>query len=679
MNEIAKQISSYLGSSMMSDEEFFEHYGTPQRFPGDPHGSGRYREGSGEDPFQHSMNFLSRIDKLKKEGWTETPENIKKEFDMTSTEYRREKSICKDEVRIARVAAAKRLRDNSGYGPTEIAKRMGTTESTVRGWFKEDAESRMLKTRETADFLKKKVDESRYGMIDVGKNVERELNVSREKLDTAIKMLEMQGYHKYGGRMPQPTNNNQSTTLNVLAKPEKKHGDIFEYDKIDTIIDYISKDGGNTFEKKFHYPASLDSKRLQIRYAEDGGKDKDGIIELRRGVKDLDLGESRYAQVRILVDGTHYLKGMALYSDDMPDGCDVIFNTNKHKDKSKMEVLKPIKNDPDNPFGANIKDADQGGQYWYTDKDGKRKLGLINKHKDEGDWSEWKDALPSQFLSKQSRPLAKKQLDLAKATKQAELDEIMSLTNPTIKKYYLNEFASKCDGAAVDLKAAALPGQKYHVIIPVNAMGDEQIYAPKYPNGTKLALIRYPHGGTFEIPILTVNNKNQVAKKLLGTDIDDAVGISSKVAERLSGADFDGDTVMCIPTHDPKGKVKITSTPPLKDLEGFDNKLEYGPDPGSKGLKIDSKGVEHYYRNGREYKVMKKTQTNNEMGKISNLITDMTLGGASEQEIARAVKHSMVVIDAEKHKLDYKQSYIDNGIQELKNTWQVKVDKNRKC
>ena len=100
---------------------------------------------------------------------------------------------------------------------------------------------------------------------------------------------------------------------------------------------------------------------------------------------------------------------------------------------------------------------------------------------------------------------------------------------------------------------------------------------------------------------------------------------------------------------------------------------------GSKGLKIDSKGVEHYYRNGREYKVMKKTQTNNEMGKISNLITDMTLGGASEQEIARAVKHSMVVIDAEKHKLDYKQSYIDNGIQELKNTWQVKVDKNRKC
>ena len=50
----------------------------------------------------------------------------------------------------------------------------------------------------------------------------------------------------------------------------------------------------------------------------------------RRGVADLDLGDSHYAQVRILVDGTHYLKGMAMYSDDMPDGADIVFNTNKH-------------------------------------------------------------------------------------------------------------------------------------------------------------------------------------------------------------------------------------------------------------------------------------------------------------------------------------------------------------
>ena len=93
------------------------------------------------------------------------------------------------------------------------------------------------------------------------------------------------------------------------------------------------------------------------------------------------------------------------------------------------------------------------------------------------------------------------------------------MTNPTIKKHLLSKFADECDSAAVHLQAAALPGQKYHVIIPVNSLSDNEVYAPNYDNGTKLALIRYPHGGTFEIPILTVNNKNAAAKKLLGSDV----------------------------------------------------------------------------------------------------------------------------------------------------------------
>jgi hypothetical protein len=345
----------------------------------------------------------------------------------------------------------------------------------------------------------------------------------------------------------------------------------------------------------------------------------------------------------------------------MPDGVDVVFNTNKKKctpalGEKDNTVLKLIKKDPDNPFGSLIKDAEQGGQYWYEDKNGEKKLGLINKRADEGDWDDWSNTLPSQFLSKQSLSMAKKQLNLAKADKLAEYDEICSLTNPTVKKHLLEEFASNCDSAAAQLKAAALPGQKYHVIIPVTSLKDTEVYAPNYENGTKLALIRYPHGGTFEIPILTVNNKHAAAKKLLGTDIVDAVGINSKVAERLSGADFDGDTVMCIPTHDKSGKVKITSTPPLKGLEGFDPKVEYGPET---------------YK-GREIKYMKNTGT--QMGIISNLITDMTLGGASQDELARAVRHSMVVIDAEKHRLDYKQSEIDNNIAALKKKYQITVD-----
>ena len=664
MNPIAKEIASYIGSAQLTDEEFLEHYGMPRR-------SGRYPYGSGKEAYQHSLDFLGRIDKLKKQGWTETPENIKKEFDLSVKQYRMEKSICNDTRRSYQVATAKSLKKD-GLSTSEIGRRMGVNESTVRNWFDKEAESRMMKCKETADFLKKEVDKKK--MIDVGAEVERELNISREKLDTALYMLEREGYHVYGGRVPQPTNKNQMTTQKVLTTPEKKNSDIFKYDEVKTITDYISKDGGDTFEKKFTYPSSMDSKRLKIRYKEDGGVDKDGIVELRRGVPDLDLKGDRYSQVRILVDGTHYIKGMAVYSDKMPDGVDVIFNTNKSKNVSKMDVLKEIKKDPDNPFGSAIKDADQGGQYWYTDKNGKKQLGLINKRAKEGDWSEWADTLPSQFLSKQSKQMAKKQLDLAKADKAAEFEEIMSLNNPTIKKYYLDKFASSCDSAAVDLKAAALPGQKYHVILPINTLKHTEVYAPQYKDGTKLALVRYPHGGTFEIPILTVNNKNSLAKRIIGTDAIDAVGITSKVAERLSGADFDGDTVMCIPTHDKKGKVKIASRPELEGLKGFDPKLRYGADPD--GVITDSKGNKRYYREGREFKPMKEGSKNTEMGIISNLITDMTLFGATETELAAAVRHSMVVIDAPKHKLDYKQSYIDNNIAALQKKYQTKFDKN---
>lgn len=652
MNPIAEEMNDIL-----------IHYGMPRR-------SGRYPWGSGEDPYQHGRDFLGRIEELKKTGWTETPENIKKEFGLSTTQYRAQKGLAKDERRMLNVARAKSLKED-GLGDSEIARKISeeigrdVNESTVRSWLNAESESRMKKARETADFIREQIDKK--GMIDVGAGVSHELNISKEKLDQALAILEAEGYPVYGGRVPQVTNPAQKTTIKVVCPPGTEHKDIYNYENIHSLNEYISRDGGDTYEKKFHYPESMDSKRLMIRYKEDGGIDKDGVIELRRNVPDLSLGESRYSQVRILVDGDRYLKGMALYSDDMPDGVDVIFNTNKSKDVPMRDVLKKIKDDPDNPFGSAIKDVTQGGQYWYDPKTGERvsastkgaKLGLINKRADEGDWTEWKDALPSQFLAKQSRSLAKKQLDLAVADKTDEYNEISSLTNPTIKKHLLMKYADECDSAAVHLQAAALPGQKYHVIIPITSMKDTEVYAPNYENGTELALIRYPHGGTFEIPILKVNNKQPLAKKLIGTDSIDAVGINSKVAERLSGADFDGDTVMCIPTNDKAGKVKIISTPPLKGLEGFDPKTAYPERKGMKYMKDPVTG---------------KDSTQMQMGIISNLITDMTLKGATQDELARAVRHSMVVIDAGKHKLDYKQSEIDNNIAALKKKYQTTID-----
>ena len=659
---------SYLPNPPLDDELL--HYGMPRR-------SGRYPWGSGDEPYQHSRDFLGRVEEMRKAKFTYTDENgkkwtgdnaIAKSLGYNSTDFRTVYAIAKDQRRIDDVATAKRLKEKEGLNNTEIGKKMGINESSVRSLLNSDSESRMKQARETAEFLKKNVDEK--GMIDVGKGVERELNISREKLDQALFILQAEdGYEVHGGRFEQVTNKGQMTTQKVLCPPGTPHSEIYNLDKVHTLNDYISRDDGQTFEKKFHYPESMDSKRLMIRYKEDGGINKDGLVELRRNVPDLSLGESRYSQVRIMVDGKKYIKGMAVYGDDkdFPPGVDVIFNTNKSNKVAKLDVLKDVKNDPENPFGSLIKDADQGGQYWYTDSNGKRKLGLINKRSDEGDWTEWKDALPSQFLSKQSKSMAEKQLGIAKANKQEEFEEIMALTNPTVKKYYLNKFAQSCDSAAIHMQAAALPGQKYHVILPITSMSDKEVFAPGYKDGQKLALIRYPHGGTFEIPIVTVNNKNKEALKMIGKTSIDAIGINSRVAERLSGADFDGDTVMCIPTHDRAGKVKITSTNPLKELEGFDNKIEYG---GEKRIGPD--GKEHYYRNGREYSIMKKTDT--EMGRISNLITDMTLLGADEKELARAVKHSMVVIDAEKHKLDYKASEKDNNIAGLKKKYQGKTN-----
>jgi len=637
------------------------HYGTKRH-------SGRYPWGSGDDPYQHSGDFVARIDGLRKEGKSE--KEIAEMFKMSTTDLRKEYTTANNERRRLEIDRIKSLKEK-GYSNYKIGEIMGLSESSVRSKLNPHTEAKLQKSKETYEFLKKQVAEKGY--IDVGKDVEKELGISKTKFDEALYMMEMDGYKVYDRYIDQATNPGKQTTYKVLCPIDTDIKTFLAVDpeNIKSVGEYKTENDGETFRKKFEYPKSMDSSRLQIRYADDVGPDgvkgieKDGIIELRRGVDDLSLGNSRYSQVRILVDNDRYLKGVAVYSDNMPDGVDVIFNTNKSKDVPMREVLKEIKKDPDNPFGSSIKDANQGGQYHYIDKNGKEQLGLINKRSDEGDWADWSNNLPSQFLSKQPYALAKKQIDLAIDQRQKEYDEICSLTNPTVKKKLLQDFAEGCDSAAVHLKAAALPRQQYHVIIPINSLkgdGDKgnEIYAPNYKDGEQVALIRYPHGGTFEIPICTVNNKNATAKKLLGSDVVDAVGINHKVAERLSGADFDGDTVMVIPISN---KVNIKSTPSLDGLKNFDPKMEYAT------VKKDGK---YYNSQGVEVKIMKNT--GNEMGRISNLITDMTLIGAPNSELERAVKHSMVVIDAEKHKLDYKQSEIDNDIATLKKRYQRSYD-----
>jgi DNA-binding CsgD family transcriptional regulator len=549
-------------------------------------------------------------------------------MDISTTQLRASKAIAKDEQHAAKVSRAQILKAK-GMSNVAIGDEMGLNESSVRALLDPAARARRDEVHSVADMLKEKVD--KHELIDIGVGVENQIGVSETKLKTAVAMLEEQGYKVYKRQVEQLGTGKQ-TTVKVLAGPESEYKDI--YNKEIHPAKAYSSDGGKTFVEP-QPPKNIDSKRVAVRYGPDGGENMDGVIQVRRGVDDVSLGKSRYAQVRIAVDGTHYLKGMAMYADDLPAGVDLRFNTNKKDTGNKLDAMK--KQDPDdslNPFGAVIK---VGGQ-----------RGVMNIVNEEGDWGKWSKNLSSQMLSKQSPVLAKQQLDLAFKRRQDEYEEIMALQNPAIKKMLLEKFADTADSSAVHLKASALPRQGTQVILPINSLKDHEIYAPNFRPGEKVVLVRYPHGGIFEIPELTVNNQNREARAVLSDKENgharDAVGINSKVAARLSGADFDGDTVLVIPNNSRSVKTKS----PLEELKDFDPQKRY---PGYEGMKVMS-------------------DKQKQMGDVSNLITDMTIKRANDHEIARAVKHSMVVIDAEKHKLNYKQSALDNNIKELKAKYQ---------
>lgn len=610
-----------------------KHYGTPRH-------SGRYPWGSGENPYQSVTSFLGGVSDLRKKGLTDT--EIARGMGITTTQLRARISIANAEKRAADVAMAVRLKDK-GYSNVAIGKRMGIGESSVRSLLDPTIQARSEITMNIANILEDRVKEVQF--LDVGRGVENHLGVSRTRLNTAVEILKEKGYKVETLYKEQVDNPGNYTILKVLISPdETRKGLIENQENIKTVINY-SEDGGRSF-LGIEPIKSVSSDRVKIVYSEDGGSDKDGLIELRRGVDDIALGNARYAQVRIGVDDTHYLKGMAIHSDKIPEGVDILYSTNKKRGTPPGEVFKAMEKDPDNPFGSVIR------QKHYIDKQGKQQLSALNIVGDkegageEGSWEEWSRTLSSQVLSKQPTSLAKRQLGLAFDDKQEEFEDIMALTNPVVKKRLLIPFADKCDAAASHLKAAALPRQSNYVILPITSLKDTEVYAPNYRNGEQVVLIRHPHGGKFEIPNLTVNNRHADSKKLLG-NARDAIGINPKVAERLSGADFDGDTVLVIPNSP---RIGIKTSPPLRGLQDFDPKEAY---PGYEGMAR-----------------MKKGSVGTYMGDVSNLITDMTIKGASESEIARAVRHSMVIIDAEKHNLNHKQSYIDNGIAALKKKYQ---------
>jgi hypothetical protein len=581
--------------TFISEDDYLAHYGILRR-------SGRYPWGSGGPEFASNNGFLGHVEVLKRQGLSEA--QVAQGMGITTTQLRAAKSIAKNEKRQTDINMAERLK-TKGMSNVAIGERM----------------------------LRDQVAQKKY--IDIGVGVGQHLDISDTKLATAVAVLQEEGYKIHYLKVRQ-LGTGKETTLKVLSAPNVTYSEVSKNRASIKQIQAFSEDGGRSYIA-IQKPLSINSKRVGIRYAEDGGADSDGVIHVRPGVKDVSLGGARYAQVRIAVDGTHYLKGMAMYKDDLPDGVDLVFNTNKRNTGNKLDAMKAMKDDPENPFGAIVRQR--------VDPKSGKVVSAMNIVNEEGAWDKWSKSLSSQLLSKQSPTLAKQQLDMMAERKQREFDDIMKLTNPAVKKKLLESFAGDADSAAVHLKAAALPRQRSNVILPINTLKETEIYAPNFRDGERVALVRYPHGGIFEIPELTVNNRHPEAKRALG-QARDAVGINSKVAERLSGADFDGDTVLVIPNN----KRQIKTAPALEGLKGFDPQRSYPAYEGMKRMSARTKAIQ--------------------MGEVSNLITDMTIRGASTQELARAVRHSMVVIDAEKHNLDYRQSAIDNGIAQLKTKYQ---------
>lgn len=637
----------------MSDEVFLEHTGTPQMFDFDPNGSGRYRQGSGENPHQHGFDFLYEVEKLRASGKYKNNTEIARAMGFSTGEWRAKMTNAKAEKRASDAARAYHMRYDRQMSNTAIAKVLGVSEGTVRDMLKNPEKMRDKELESTTDILREAVKNKTY--IDVGEGVERSLGIPRTKLDAALQKLKDEGYEVKPIQVAQiNSKSGQKTTVLVLAPEGTTGRDIYlNMDKISLIKEHHSDDLGLTYGN-LEKPVSIDGKRIVINYADkDGYQPKDGVIELRPGVEDLSLGASRYAQVRIAVDDKYYLKGMAIYAEDLPKGVDVRFNTNKPEGTAPEKVFKEMKTvdgekgspiDWDNPFGATIK---AGGQSHYIDKDGNKRLSAINKVNEEGDWGAWDRTLASQFLSKQDLSLAKRQLNITYLNKLDEFDEILSQKNGTIRQRLLQSFADDCDASAVDLKAASMPRQATQVLLPLDSIKETEIYAPNFKNGEHVCLVRYPHSGPSEIPNLIVNNKNKEAISIFGKSPKDCVVINPKVAAKLSGADFDGDSVVVIPN---KGGKTINTAPTLKALQDFDPKIAY---QGYEGMKV-----------------MKESRKGTEMGMVANLITDMTLQGCTPDELARAIKHSMVVIDAPKHKLNWKQSEKDNRIKELREKYQ---------
>ena len=291
MNEL------YLG---IPDEELYlAHVGRSKEDGAPGPGSGRYPLGSGANPNQHQPYkawSYEETQKLRAQGLSD--KEISEYFGLKQSDFRRKQSVAKNEKIANDRAIVMRLRYDRQMSFRAIEEKTGIPASQARALLKDSVEKKLAGDRRTMEILREQIETK--GHIDVGSGVEQYLGISDTKLKQMVKNLQDEGYVLSHPKVEQ-AGTGFNTSLLVLSKKDTPKGYIYNHiEDIKTIDDLcVVGDGEKKHVKEMHDPVSLSSDRLAIVYAEEGGTNKDGLIELRRGVNDISLGDNNYAQVRI--------------------------------------------------------------------------------------------------------------------------------------------------------------------------------------------------------------------------------------------------------------------------------------------------------------------------------------------------------------------------------------------
>ena len=131
---------------MMYYDDFLMHEGKGHLDGGH---SGRYPWGSGDNPYQRYFDFFSRYNRIKKAHPGISDEELAEKLDcfdkkkkVSVKELERKLKLGKEANKQVEIWNAKQMAAE-GMGASEIGRKLGKNESTIRGWLDESTNQSM--------------------------------------------------------------------------------------------------------------------------------------------------------------------------------------------------------------------------------------------------------------------------------------------------------------------------------------------------------------------------------------------------------------------------------------------------------------------------------------------------------------------------------------------------------